>query len=210
MTISCARQCVVGDILKSCHIRSLRAPLKMPLSHHTEQGHRQGSDDGHAALFDGHEFKSWSIFCENHIVANTFTPWTLLFFEGNCPSAVLVHADYCIYLKRWQRGQHAGNGHWTRDIFWCGEVPKLLHIHRWRWWIDSARLWFVMDAAESRQRGRGKPQFLWSIVNFVKCKDTNQNAAYFCTFPNIRFRQMPTVLLRHTGMCRLHPFHPGD
>ena len=92
-------QCVVGDVLKSCHIRSLRAPLKMPLSHHTEQGHRQGSDDGHAALFDGHEFKSWSIFCENHIVANTFTPWTLLYFIGNCPSAVLVHADYCIYLK---------------------------------------------------------------------------------------------------------------
>ena len=90
----------MGDILKSCHIRSLRAPLKMPLSHHTEQGHRQGSDDGHAALFDGHEFKSWSIFCENHIAANTFTPWTLLYFIGNCPSAVLVHADYCIYLSK--------------------------------------------------------------------------------------------------------------
>ena len=84
-------QCVVGDILKSCHIRSLRAPLKMPLSHHTEQGHRQGSDDGHAALFDGHEFKSWSIFCENHIVANTFTPWTLLFFEGSFSSRRLLH-----------------------------------------------------------------------------------------------------------------------
>ena len=181
----------------------------MPLSHHTEQGHRQGSDDGHAALFDGHEFKSWSIFCENHIVANTFTPWTLLYFIGNCPSAVLVHADYCIYLKmtarttRWQ---------WTLDkghfLMWRSSQVV---AHTQMALMDRlCSLWFVMDAAESRQRGRGKPQFLWSIVNFVKCKDTNQNAAYFCTFPNFRFRQMPTVLLRHTGMCRLHPFHPGD